>query len=51
MIGQIIKLLQSDEFTGVSENVEIAKGKFEIVRNRKQFIKHIKRTWLTKHIR
>jgi hypothetical protein len=33
MIGEIIKLVQADEWRGVSQKVEIAKGKNKIKRN------------------
>jgi hypothetical protein len=33
MIGEIIKLVQADEWRGVSQRVEIAKGKNKIKRN------------------
>jgi hypothetical protein len=42
-IGSIIQLLQAGEFYSVSENVEIAKGKFEYQRGLKQIGKQFKR--------
>ena len=51
MIGQIIKLLQTDEFCGVSDRVEIAKGKFEAISDYRKVTKQIKRKWLARHIR
>ena len=33
MIGEIIKLVQTDEWRGVSQRVEIAKGKNKLKRN------------------
>lgn len=47
MIGLIIKLAQSNDWYGVSQSVEIAKGKNQYARNWKQVIKHYKR-WLKK---
>ena len=44
MITQIIQLLQSQEWYGVSEVVEIAKGKYQYKQTWKQTSKHIKRT-------
>lgn len=49
MITQIIKLLQSDAFYGVSQEVEIAKGKYKIVKDWVNFKEQIKREWLTKN--
>jgi hypothetical protein len=48
MIPKIIELLQSNYFYNVSENVEIAKGKYEIVTNFKDGKEKIKRLWLLK---
>ena len=50
MITKIIKVLQSDEFYGVSENVEIAKGKNKVVRTLGEFGYQLKRSvkWLKK---
>jgi hypothetical protein len=45
-IASIIQLLQSDNFFGVSENVEIAKGKNEYITNFKQVKKQFKRKLL-----
>jgi hypothetical protein len=42
-IASIIQLLQAGEFYGVSENVEIAKGKFEYQRSLGQISKQFKR--------
>jgi hypothetical protein len=45
MIVDIIELLNVSEHYGVSERVEIAKGKYQIVRTWKQGINKIKRLW------
>jgi hypothetical protein len=45
-IASIIQLLQSDNFYGVSENVEIAKGKSEYITNFKQIKNQFKRKLL-----
>lgn len=43
MIKNIIDLLNTSEFYGVSENVDIAKGKYEIPLTWKDTWKNIKR--------
>lgn len=43
MIGKVIELLHSDEWHGVSENVEIAKGKYERITTWKGLWRYIKR--------
>ncbi len=48
MIAETIKLLRESDFYNVSENVEIAKGKFEIVSSWKIAKDKIKRQWHTK---
>ena len=48
MIAKIIELLQSNDFYNVSEKVEIAKGKYEMVTNFKDAKIKIKRVWLQK---
>ena len=48
MIGQIIQLLQSNEFYGFSEEIEIAKGKYQLATTWKQGFEQIKRQWKTK---
>jgi hypothetical protein len=45
MITKVIKVLESDDFYGISENVEIAKGKYKIVRTLPQFWRQLKRAW------
>jgi hypothetical protein len=47
MIALIIKLGQLQDYYGVSENVEIFKGKNEMAFTWKQVIKHYRR-WLKK---
>ena len=46
MIQNIIELLNSAEHTGVSERVEIAKGKYQIPITWKDGWNKIKRLWL-----
>ena len=48
MIPKIIELLQTHDFYNVSETVEIAKGKNEIVSNFIDAKEKIKRIWLQK---
>lgn len=48
MIAETIRLLQSNEFYGVSETVEIAKGKYEKVYTFKDAFKKVKRLWQSK---
>jgi hypothetical protein len=43
MIKLIIELLQLDEHYGQSENIEIAKGKYELNKTFKKGFKQIKR--------
>jgi hypothetical protein len=43
MIQNILNLLQFDEFYGKSENIEIAKGKYELPKSVKHAIKQGKR--------
>lgn len=47
MIQEIIKALQANEHYGISENIEIAKGKYEIVASWKECKRKIKRSWLS----
>jgi len=49
MIKFIIELLKSDDFFGVSEIVDIAKGKHEITGNVKKIFKQEKRKKWHKH--
>ena len=46
MIKSVIELLGMDNYYGVSERVEIAKGKYQISRTWKDGLKKIKRLWL-----
>ena len=48
MIPKIIELLQSNDFYNVSETVEIAKGKYELVETFKDGVTKIKRIWQQK---
>ena len=48
MIAEIIKLLNTNNFYNVSENVEIAKGKYEIASTWRIVKDKIKRQWHTK---
>jgi hypothetical protein len=45
MIRQIIELLESNDWFGVSENIDIAKGKYKAVSNWSEAKKQIKRTY------
>ena len=45
MIPQIIELLQSNDFYNVSETVEIAKGKHEMVTSIKNAKQKLNRQW------
>lgn len=45
MISNLINLLNIDKFYGVSKNVDIAKGKYEIPYTWKQGWEKIKRIW------
>lgn len=48
MIQEAIKLLRQNNFYNVSNNVEIAKGKYEIATNWTTVKDKITRTWHTK---
>ena len=48
MITEIIDLLNTDDFYGVSEEVDIAKGKYETPTTFKGFWKMIKRYYYAK---
>lgn len=43
MIGNIVRLLQTDEWQNVSPEVEIAKGQYEYISTWRKFIKQAKR--------
>lgn len=45
MIKNILDLLALDEFYGQSENIEIAKGKYQLADSFKKGLKKIKRQW------
>ena len=51
MIANVIKLIQSNDWYDVSEEVEIAKGKYELTDTIKKAKRKIKRRWQGKHIR
>lgn len=44
MIGKVIELLHTDEWYGVSDKVEIAKGKYEKVTTWRSMWRYIKRS-------
>ena len=48
MIVNIINILQSSEYYGAGDNVEIAKGKFEYVSTWKGFKRKVRRQWQSK---
>lgn len=48
MIPKIIELLQSNDFYKVSKEVDISKGKNELITSFKDAKKKIKRVWLQK---
>lgn len=43
MLGYIFELLQEDKYYGVSENIDIAKGKYKAPENLKELKQTIKR--------
>ena len=43
MIGNIVKLLQTDNWYNVSHEVEIAKGRYEYISTWRKFVKQAKR--------
>jgi len=45
MISQLLNILATNEFYGISENIEIAKGKYEVVHTWKDVWYKIKRHW------
>jgi hypothetical protein len=45
MLKQILELLASQEHYGQSENIEIAKGKYQLTTTWKQAFEAIKRQW------
>lgn len=44
MIGMIITALQSDDHYGVSDTVEVAKGKYQYIGSWRKFKRMVKRT-------
>ena len=48
MIKQVIDLLKADKHYGVSERVEIAKGKYSVSHRWRDGFEKIKRVWLIK---
>jgi len=48
MIGDIIRLLHTDDFYGISEYIEIAKGKYQLPQTFKIGKRKIKRAWHVK---
>lgn len=45
MIQNILNLLQFDEFYGKTENIEIAKGKYQLPTSLKHGVKQLKREY------
>tara|TARA_Y100001963_G_C6782501_1_gene450765 strand:+ start:969 stop:1118 length:150 start_codon:yes stop_codon:yes gene_type:complete len=43
MIKEIVELLKVDDYYGVSERIDIAKGKYKAKRNMKELKEHFKR--------
>lgn len=48
MVKEIIELLYMDKYYNVSENVEIAKGKYKIPQSVSEGLTQIKRQWRLK---
>lgn len=48
MIKDVLKILMSADHYGQSENIEIAKGKYELQTTLKGGLKQMKRIWKTK---
>ena len=48
MISNILEMLKLTEHYGVSENIEIAKGKYQLPKTFKQAFEQIKRQWKIK---
>jgi hypothetical protein len=51
MMKGLIEMLNASKYYGVSERVEIAKGKYEIARTWKQGLNKIKRVWQTRKLK
>ena len=45
MITDVIRLVQSNDFKGVSEEVEIAKGKYHLSNNFGHHVNQFRRWW------
>lgn len=43
-ITKVVDLIRANEFYGATENIEIAKGKYQLANNWSTFISKIKRT-------
>jgi hypothetical protein len=48
MLQQILELLAIEKHYGQSENIEIAKGKYQLIKTWKQGFESIKRQWKIK---
>lgn len=48
MIEEVLNILANNDLYGVSQNVEIAKGKYEKVYTWKECKEKVKRIWLSK---
>jgi len=48
MIKAVLELLQAHEWLNCSENIDIAKGKYELPKTFKKATKKIKREWQSK---
>ena len=51
MLKQILDILHSNDLYGVSESVEIAKGKYQKIYTLREAKEKIKRVWLSKNIK
>jgi len=51
MIKAVLDILAVDEFYGISERVEVAKGKYKIAYSFKEAFKKIKRLWLIRKLK
>jgi hypothetical protein len=49
MIGKIIELLNASDWYGVSENIDIAKGKYKAISNMEEAKQQIKRLYYGKY--
>ena len=48
MISAVIQLLQMEEYLGVSEEIDIAKGRYELVGTWGKWMKKTKREWYSR---